>query len=59
IDLKEPCRTAWERLRNEGILTLCLQNVEQLREFGNYIRVTIGKPSEMEFFTGKLLELIK
>ncbi len=59
IDLKEPCRTVWERLRSEGILTLCLQNVEQLKGFENYIRVTIGRPSEMEFFREKLLELTR
>ncbi|MEM0015131.1 MAG: histidinol-phosphate transaminase [Zestosphaera sp.] len=50
VDLGRPCRDLWGELKGRGVLTLCLQNVEDLREFSNYVRVSVGRPEEMEFF---------
>ncbi|MEO3992761.1 MAG: histidinol-phosphate transaminase [Desulfurococcaceae archaeon TW002] len=58
VDLGEPCRKYWGLLKQNGILTLCLENIEKLREFGNYLRVTVGKPEEMDLFVEKLLKIL-
>ncbi len=58
VNLGKPCKRYWELLKKNEILTLCLENLERLKEFGNYLRVTIGKPEEMNFFVKKLLEVL-
>ncbi len=58
IDLDKPCRKYWELLKQDGILTLCLENIERLKEFGNYLRVTVGRPEEMDLFVEKLLKIL-
>jgi histidinol-phosphate aminotransferase len=58
VNLGKPCRKYWELLKKNEILTLCLENLERLKEFGNYLRVTVGKPEEMNFFIKKLLEVL-
>lgn len=58
IDLGRPCRKYWELLKREEILTLCLENIERLRDFGNYLRVTVGRPEEMDLFIEKLLQIL-
>lgn len=58
VDLGRPCRKYWELLKKEEILTLCLENVDELKEFGNYLRVTVGKREEMSLFVKKLLEVL-
>lgn len=49
-DLKRPCRELWSELKNRGVVTLCLQNVEELSEFGNYMRISVGRPDDMRLF---------
>ncbi|MEM3922751.1 MAG: histidinol-phosphate transaminase [Zestosphaera sp.] len=58
IDLGKPCRKYWELLKKDGILTLCLENIERLKEFGSCFRVTVGRPEEMNLFIKKLLEIL-
>lgn len=58
IDLGKPCRKYWELLKRDEILTLCLENIEKLREFGSYLRVTVGRPEEMDLFVEKLLKIL-
>lgn len=58
INLGKPCRKYWELLKRDEILTLCLENIEKLREFGSYLRVTVGRPEEMDLFVEKLLKIL-
>ncbi|MEM1528875.1 MAG: histidinol-phosphate transaminase [Desulfurococcaceae archaeon] len=58
VDLGKPCREAWEKLSEHGILTLCLELVKDLVDYGNYLRVTVGKPDDMNTFLEKILEVL-
>lgn len=58
-DLRMPCRGLWHELKDRGVLTLCLQNIEELSEFGNYMRVSIGKPEEMRLFLKVIKEVLE
>ncbi|MGB9816479.1 MAG: pyridoxal phosphate-dependent aminotransferase [Desulfurococcaceae archaeon] len=58
INMGEPCGRAWSELKEAGILTMCLQNIDDLSEYSNYMRVTIGKPGDMEVFVEKMKQLI-
>lgn len=57
IDVGERCGPVWEGLRARGILTLCLEHARGLEEYANYMRVTIGRPEDMELFLEALGEL--
>jgi histidinol-phosphate aminotransferase len=58
INMGEPCGRTWSELKEAGILTMCLQNIDDLSEYSNYMRVTIGKPGDMEVFVEKMKQLI-
>ncbi|MEM1780220.1 MAG: histidinol-phosphate transaminase [Desulfurococcaceae archaeon] len=57
IRLNKPCRGVWNALKGHGVLTMCLELIEDLAEYANYLRVTIGKPEDMELFLEKLLDM--
>lgn len=57
VDLGKSCDEVWKKLSEHGILTLCLGLVKDLANYGNYLRVTIGKPNDMDLFLEKILEV--
>jgi len=59
VDLNAPCRNTWAKLRERGILTMCLENTEDFGEYANYLRVTIGKRKDMEYFLETLLSILQ
>lgn len=55
VDLGKPCKDTWRKLREKSILTLCLELIEDFVGYENYLRVTVGRREDMEFFLETLL----